>query len=223
MAIDMRSVSAAELSVLETNKVLKNTYLLLSATLGFSALTALFSMSLNIGGSSMPIIMLFGAMLLGIFVLPKTANSAAGIGMIFLITGMLGFAIGPMLNMYLGLSNGPQVVLTALGGTAAIFVGLSAYAVNSKKDFSFMGGMLIGGFITVLVLIFANIFLEMPGLQLIISGAVIMLMSGFILMETSQIVHGGETNYIMATYGMYLSIFNIFIHLLAILGIMSED
>jgi len=222
MAIDMRSVSAAELSVLETNKVLKNTYLLLSATLGFSALTALFSMSLNIGGM-MPLIMMVGAMVLGIFVLPKTANSAAGIGVIFLITGMLGFAIGPMLNMYLGLSNGSQVVLTALGGTAAIFVGLSAYAVNSKKDFSFMGGMLIAGMITVFVLMIANLFLQMPGFQLIISGAVIMLMSGFILMDTSRIVLGGETNYILATFGMYLSIFNIFIHLLAILGIMSDD
>ena len=222
MAIDMRSVSAAELSVLETNKVLKNTYLLLSATLGFSALTALFSMSLNFGGF-MPLIMMIGAMVLGMFVLPKTANSSAGIGVIFLITGMLGFAIGPMLNSYLGLSNGSQVVLTALGGTAAIFVGLSAYAVNSKKDFSFMGGMLIGGMITVFVLIIANIFLQMPGLQLLISGAVIMLMSGFILMDTSRIVLGGETNYILATFGMYLSIFNIFIHLLAILGIMSED
>ena len=222
MAIDMRSVSAAELSVLETNKVLKNTYLLLSATLGFSALTAMFSMSLNIGGM-MPLIMMIGAMVLGMFVLPKTANSSAGLGVIFLITGMLGFAIGPMLNMYLGLSNGSQVVLTALGGTEAIFVGLSAYAVNSKKDFSFMGGMLIGGMITVFVLMFANIFLQMPGFQLIISGAVIMLMSGFILMDTSRIVLGGETNYILATFGMYLSIFNIFIHLLAILGIMSED
>ncbi len=222
MAIDMRSVSAAELSVLETNKVLKNTYLLLSATLGFSALTALFSMSLNIGGM-MPLIMMVGAMVLGIFVLPKTANSAAGIGVIFLITGMLGFAIGPMLNMYLGLSNGSQVVLTALGGTAAIFVGLSAYAVNSKKDFSFMGGMLIAGMITVFVLMIANLILQMPGFQLIISGAVIMLMSGFILMDTSRIVLGGETNYILATFGMYLSIFNIFIHLLAILGIMSDD
>ena len=218
----MRSVSAAELSVLETNKVLKNTYLLLSATLGFSALTAMFSMSLNIGGM-MPLIMMIGAMVLGMFVLPKTANSSAGLGVIFLITGMLGFAIGPMLNMYLGLSNGSQVVLTALGGTAAIFVGLSAYAVNSKKDFSFMRGMLIGGMITVFVLMLANILLQMPGFQLIISGAVIMLMSGFILMDTSRIVLGGETNYILATFGMYLSIFNIFIRLLAILGIMSED
>ena len=208
----MRSVSAAELSVLETNKVLKNTYLLLSATLGFSAVTAMFSMSLNIGGM-MPLIMMIGAIVLGMFVLPKTANSSAGLGVIFLITGMLGFAIGPMLNMYLGLSNGSQVVLTALGGTAAIFVGLSAYAVNSKKDFSFMGGMLIGGMITVFVLMLANIFLQMPGLQLILSGFVIMLMSGFILMDTSRIVLGGETNYIMATFGMYLSIFNIFIHL----------
>ncbi len=171
----------------------------------------------------MAMILMIAAMVLGIFVLPKTANSAAGIGVVFLITGMLGFAIGPMLSMYLSLSSGPQVVLTALGGTAAIFVGLSAYAVNSKKDFSFMRGMLLGGMITVLVLFLAQIFLQMPALQLAISGFVILLMSGFILMETSSIVRGGETNYIMATYGMYLSIFNIFIHLLAILGIMSED
>ena len=119
MAIDMRSVSAAELSVLETNKVLKNTYLLLSATLGFSALTALFSMSLGMP-SGMAMILMIAAMVLGIFVLPRTANSAAGIGVVFLITGMLGFAIGPMLSMYLSLSSGPQVVLTALGGTLSL-------------------------------------------------------------------------------------------------------
>ena len=222
MAIDMRSVSAAELSVLETNKVLKNTYLLLSATLGFSALTALFSMSLGIGGM-MPLFTMIGAMVLGMFVLPKTANSAAGIGVVFLITGMLGFAIGPMLNSYLGLSNGPQVVMTALGGTAAIFVGLSFYAVNTKKDFSFMTGMVLGALITAVVLMVVNIFLNMPLLQLVVSGMVILVMSAFILIDTSRIVRGGETNYIMATYGMYMSIFNIFIHLLAILGIMSED
>jgi modulator of FtsH protease len=222
MAIDMRSISAAELSILETNKVLKNTYMLLSATLGFSALTAMFSMSLGLSGM-MPLIVMVAAMVLGIFVLPKTANSSAGIGVIFLITGMLGFAIGPMLNTYLGLSSGPQVVLTALGGTAAIFVGLSAYAVNTKKDFTFMTGMIVGVFITAVVMMIANIFLQIPALQLAISGLVIIAMSGFILMDTSRIVRGGETNYIMATYGMYLSIFNIFIHLLAILGIMSED
>ena len=133
-------------------------------------------------------------------------------------------------DSYFGVSyliklNSPKSISLqkSVGGTAASFVGHSAYAVNSKKDFSFMKGMLIGGMITVFVLMLANLFLAIPGLQLAISGFVILLMSGFILMETSSIVRGGETNYIMATYGMYLSIFNIFIHLLAILGIMSED
>jgi modulator of FtsH protease len=209
-------------SVLETNKVLKNTYLLLAATLGFSAVTAMLSMAL-----AMPpwvyLVSVIGAMLLGIFVLPKAAQSASGVGVIFLITGMLGFGLGSILSMYLALPNGPSIIATAFGGTALIFLGLSGYALTSKRDFSFMGGFLFAGMMVVVVAMIANIFLNMPALALAVSGAIILLMSGFILFDTSRIKSGAETNYIMATYGIYLAIFNIFISLLQILGIMGDE
>ena len=205
-----------------SNKVLKNTYMLLSATLGFSALTAMISMAIG-----MPPIAYLGsvivAMVLGIFVLPRTANSSKGIGVIFLITGLLGFGLGSVLSMYLALPNGPQIIATAFGGTGIIFLGLSGYALTSKRDFSFMGGFLFAGMMVLVLAMIANIFLQMPALSLAVSGGIIMVMSGFILFDTSRIISGGETNYIMATYGLYLSIFNIFISLLNILGIMGDD
>jgi modulator of FtsH protease len=168
-------------------------------------------------------ISLIASMVLGIFVLPKAANSSAGIGVIFLITGLLGFGLGSILDVYMAMSNGPKVVATALGGTGIIFLGLSGYALTSKKDFSFLGGFLFAGMMVVLLAIIASLFIQMPALSLTISAAVIMLMSGFILFDTSRIINGGETNYIMATYGIFLSIFNIFISLLNILGIMGDD
>ena len=205
-----------------SNKVLKNTYMLLSATLGFSALTAMLSMAIGV-----PPIAYLGsvivAMVLGIFVLPRTANSSKGIGVIFLITGLLGFGLGSVLSMYLALPNGPQIIATAFGGTGIIFLGLSGYALTSKRDFSFMGGFLFAGMMVLVLAMIANIFLQMPALSLAVSGGIIMVMSGFILFDTSRIISGGETNYIMATYGLYLSIFNIFISLLNILGIMGGD
>jgi modulator of FtsH protease len=164
-----------------------------------------------------------GAFVLGIFVLPKTANSGAGIGVIFLITGMLGFGLGAILTMYLALPRGPEIVGMAMAGTGVIFLGLSGYALTTRRDFSFLGGFLIVGFLVAILAMVANLFLGIPALSLAISAAVILIMSGFILFDTSRIIHGGETNYIMATYGLYLSIFNIFIHLLAILGVMSDD
>jgi len=204
------------------NKVLKNTYLLLAATLGFSALTAMLSMALQ-----MPPMTYMGAvivaMLLGIFVLPRTANSSKGIGVLFAITGLLGFGLGSILDVYLALPNGTQVVAVAFGGTALIFLGLSGYALTSKRDFSFLGGFIFAGMMVVLVAIIANIFLAMPALSLAVSGAIILLMSAFILFDTSRIARGEETNYILATYSIYLSIFNIFISLLQILGIMGDD
>lgn len=216
------SVARSPQVVLETNKVLKNTYLLLAATLGFSALTAMISMAL-----AMPPWMYMAsvivAMVLGIFVLPRTAESAAGIGVIFGITGLLGFGLGSILSMYLALPNGPSIIATAFGGTALIFLGLSGYALTSKTDFSFMGGFLFAGMMVVLLAIIANLFLSMPALSLAVSGAIILLMSGFILFDTSRIKNGHETNYIMATYGIYLSIFNIFVALLQILGIMGDE
>jgi modulator of FtsH protease len=208
--------------LVSTNKVLKNTYLLLSATLGFSALMAVVSMALAMPPMTY-LIAFIAAMVIGIFVLPRTANSATGIGVIFLITGLLGFGLGPLLNMFLSLPKGPQIIATAMGGTGVIFLGLSGYALTSKRNFSFMGGFLFAGIMVVLIAALANIFLAMPALSLAVSAGIILLMSGFILFDTSRIIHGGETNYIMATYGLYLSIFNIFINLLSILGIMGGD
>ncbi len=216
------AVAQARQDILSTNKVLKNTYLLLAATLGFSALTALLSMAL-----AMPpwvyMASVIVSMVLGIFVLPRTAESAAGVGVIFVITGLLGFGLGSILSMYLALPNGPSIIATAFGGTALIFLGLSGYALTSKTDFSFMGGFLFAGMMVVVVAIIANLFLNMPALALAVSGAIILLMSGFILFDTSRIKSGQQTNYIMATYGIYLSIFNIFISLLQILGIMGDE
>jgi len=208
--------------VVSSNKVLKNTYLLLSATLGFSALMAVASMA--IGAPPMAyLVAVIAAMVLGIFVLPRTANSTSGIGVIFLITGLLGFGLGSVLTMYLSLPNGPQIIGTAFAGTGIIFLGLSGYALTSKRDFSFMGGFLFAGMMVVVLAMIGNIFLQIPALSLAVSAGIILLMSGFILFDTSRIVNGGETNYIMATYGLYLSIFNIFISLLQILGIMSDE
>lgn len=209
-------------SVLATNQVLKNTYLLLAATLGFSALTAMLSMAL-----AMPpwvyMVSVVVAMIMGIFVLPRTAQSASGVGVIFFITGLLGFGLGSILTMYLALPNGPSIIATAFGGTAVIFLGLSGYALTSKRDFSFLGGFLFAGMMVAVVAIIANLFFAMPALSLAISSVIILLMSGFILFDTSRIKSGAETNYILATYGIYLSIFNIFISLLQILGIMGDD
>lgn len=216
------AVSRPRLSALEANKVLKNTYLLLSATLAFSAVMAMVSMALNMPPMAY-MISLIAAMVLGMFVLPKAARSSAGIGVVFLITGLLGFGLGSILEIYLAMPNGTQIVATALGGTGIIFLGLSGYALTSKKDFSFLGGFLFAGMMVVVLAIIASLFVQIPALSLTISAAVIMLMSGFILFDTSRIINGGETNYIMATYGIFLSIFNIFISLLQILGITSND
>jgi len=216
------SVARTGESVLATNSVIKNTYMLLSATLLFSAVMASVSLLLAMP-SWVYLVSVVVSMLLGIFVLPRTANASSGIGVIFLITGLLGFGLGAMLSIYLALPKGPEIVGTAFAGTGVIFLGLSGYALTTRKDVSFMGGFLFAGMMVVVLAALANIFLEMPALSLAISGAVILLMSGFILFQTGQIVNGGETNYIMATYSLFLSIFNIFISLLQILGFMSDE
>ena len=215
-------VAHSGVEVVSSNKVLKNTYLLLSATLGFSAVMAVVSMVIGVP-PIMYIVSVIGALVMGIFVLPKTANSSKGIGVIFAITGLLGFGLGAILSMYLALPHGPQVIATAFAGTGIIFLGLSGYALTSKRDFSFMGGFIFAGLMVVVLAMIANLFLQMPALSLAVSSGIILLMSAFILFDTSRIVRGGETNYIMATYGLYLSIFNIFISLLQILGIMGGD
>ncbi len=208
-------------SAVSTNKVLRDTYRLLSMTLLFAAFTAGVSYFLQLPRMTGMVCSL-AAMGLLFFVLPKTANSSKGIAVVFAVTGLLGLGLGPMLNYYLATANGQQIVATALGGTGVIFLGLSAFALITKKDFSFLGGFLFAGFIVVLLAAVANIFLGMGGLSIMISAAVILLMSGFILFDTSRIVNGGETNYIMATVSLFLSIYNIFQSLLMLLGMSDE-
>lgn len=208
-------------AVVNTNKVLKNTYMLLGMTLLFSALTAGISMAAGIGQGTALVLMLVGFGLL--FVVHKTADSGKGLLAIFAFTGVMGASIGPMLNYYLAMPNGPQLVMQALGGTALVFFGLSAYALSSRKDFSYMGGFLMVGLLVAVVAMIANIFLNIPALSLTISAAVVMIMSGLILFDTSRIINGGETNYIRATVSLYLSIYNLFIHLLSLLGALGGD
>lgn len=217
-----QTVARTRESALATNKVLRNTYTLLSMTMLFSAAMAAVSVVAESGPGTY-LLSVLGAFGLIWLVLPRTANSSAGLGVVFAITGLLGFGLGGVLNQYLAMSNGPQLIMTALGGTGVIFLGLSAYALTTRRDFSFLGGMLFVGMLVILVAALANIFLAIPAMTLAISSIIIVLMSGFILYDTSRIIHGGETNYIMVTVSLYLSIYNIFINLLAILGIMSDD
>lgn len=208
-------------SALSTNKVLRNTYMLLGMTLLFSAITAGISMAMGLGHGMGLILSLVGFGLL--FVVNRTADSSKGIIAIFAFTGVMGASIGPMLNHYLSMPGGPALVMQALGGTAVVFFSLSAYALTTRKDFSFMGGFLMVGLIVAVVASIANIFLGIPALSLSISAAIVFIMSGMILWDTSRIVNGGETNYIRATVSLYLNIYNLFIHLLSLLTAMSGD
>lgn len=208
-------------SALATNKVLRNTYSLLSMTLLFSAAMAAVSIFLNIP-HTVAFMCSIAAIGLVWFVLPRVENSSAGIGVVFAFTGLLGIGLGPMLSSYLSLSNGPQLVATAMGGTGAIFLALSAYVLTTKKDFSFMGGFLMVGLIVVFGAAIVNIFTQMPALSLAVSAGIILLMSGFILFDTSRIINGGETNYVRATVSLFLNIYNIFTSLLHLLG-MADD
>ena len=209
-------------SILSTNRVLRNTYALLSLTLLFSAVMAVVSMAIA-PPRMMAMVASIGAIVLLMFVLPKYENSTAGIGLVFLCTGMLGFGLGPMLNYYVSIPGGASIVATAMGGTGVIFLALSAYALTTKKSFDFMGGMLMVGLIVIFGAVILNIFLAIPALSMAISAGMILLMSGFILFDTGRIVNGGETNYIRATVSMFINIFNLFTSLLHLLGIMSDD
>jgi modulator of FtsH protease len=213
--------TATRSSSIEINKVLKNTYMLLSMTLAFSAVTAGISMAVGLSHMA-ALVMMIGAFIL-MFVVNKNADKASGVFWVFAFTGLMGASLGPMLNVYAGMPNGASMIMQALGGTALIFFALSGYALTSKKDFSFMGGFLMVGLMVVLIASIANIFFAVPAVQLAISSAVIMIMSGLILFDTSRIIHGGETNYIRATVALYLDIYNIFVHLLSLLGVLGSD
>ena len=177
-------------------------------------------MALNLPQGAALILMLVSFGLL--FWVHKSADSAMGIVAIFAFTGCLGASLGPMLNYYISaISNGPQLIMQALGGTGLIFLSLSGYVLTTRKDFSFMRGFLFTGLIVVVIAMLANIFLQIPALSLALSSAIILIMSGMILFDTSRIIHGGETNYIRATVGLYLNIYNIFVHLLHLLAVLS--
>jgi modulator of FtsH protease len=209
-------------SVLETNKVLRNTYALLSMTLLFSALTAGLSMAFALPhpGILLTLVGYFGLL----FLVTKFRNSALGLLFIFALTGFMGLTLGPILNAYIGhYANGTQLVMTALGGTGLTFVGLSAYALTTRKDFSFLGGMLTAGILVAFLAGIAAIVFGLSGLSLAVSAMFVVLMAGLILFQTSEIVHGGETNYIMATVTLYISIYNLFTSLLHLLGVLNGD
>ncbi|HEY3486621.1 MAG TPA: Bax inhibitor-1/YccA family protein [Gammaproteobacteria bacterium] len=215
-------VANADVGALAVNKLIRNTYILLSLTLLFSAFTAAVSVFLHTPPLAY-LISIAAAFILIWFVLPRTANSSKGLPVVFAITGLLGFSLGPILSIYLSLPNGPGIVATALAGTGVIFLALSGYALTTRKDFSFMGGFLFVGLLVVLCAALANIFLAIPALSLALSAAVILIMSGFILFDTSRMVHGGAGNYVVMTVSLYLNIFNIFVNLLQLLGITREN
>lgn len=218
---DAQFITDRQTAVSSTNKVLRNTYMLLSMTLIFSAGMAGLAMAINAPYMGIiPLLVAFGL----IFAISKMRNSVWGIALVFAFTGILGFSLGPILNFYTQTAGGTQVVVTALGLTGLIFFSLSGYVLMTKKDFSYMAGFLMTGMWVVIgsiVLLFVGNWLgwQISGLHLAISAAIVILMSGFILYDTSRILNGGETNYVMATVSMYLSIFNLFTALLHLVGL----
>ena len=216
-----RNADTTAAAPLSANRVLKNTYWLLALTLLFSAATAATSASMKLPhpGIMLTLIGYFGLL----FLTFRLRNSAWGLASIFALTGFMGYTLGPIVSRYLAMPNGHQVVMMAMGSTAAIFLGLSAYATSSRRDFSFMGGFLTAGIIVAFLAGLGAIFFEIPALSLTVSAAFVLLMAGLILYETSQIIHGGETNYILATISLYVAIFNLFTSLLQLLGILENN
>lgn len=207
-------------SALATNKVLKNTYLLLGATFLFSSFTAYLSFASNARPLN-PLLFIVGVYGL-MFLTNAMRNSSMGLVSVFAFTGFMGYAIGPILNFYIAhFSNGPQIVTTALGGTGLIFFALSAYALTTRKDFSYLNGFLFVAVMVAFLAMIANIFMQIPAINLFISAAFVLISSGLILFQTSEIIHGGETNYIMATVSLFVSIYNLFISLLSLLSAFS--
>ena len=216
-----QTVNYTDSQSISGHKVLRNTYMLLAMTLLFSALTA--GVSIAFALPSMGIIVTLVGYFGLLFLTTKLRNSAWGIASVFGLTGFMGLTLGPILSRYLGLPGGSGIVMSAMGLTAIIFMGLSAYVLISKRDFSFMGGFLAVGVLVAFVAGLGAIFFEMTALSMAVSGAFVLLMSGMILFETSNIIRGGETNYIMATVSLYVTIFNLFTSLLQLLGIIESD
>ncbi len=222
MAHQERVISAGRQQALEVNKVLRSTYTLLAMTLAFSAVTAGVAMLSN--APPLHFLVVLGGYFGLLFLTNALRNSAWGIASVFALTGFMGYTLGPLLNFYIGaFSNGSQIVGMAFGGTAAIFLGLSFYALSTRKDFSFMGGFLFAGILVAFLAALGALVFSIPGLSLAVSAMFILLMSGLILYQTSQIINGGETNYIMATVTLYVALFNLFTSLLHLLGVFGGD
>ncbi|QDE31075.1 Bax inhibitor-1/YccA family protein [Shewanella polaris] len=219
--MNQQSVISPSLSTTEVNKLLKNTYMLLAMTLAFSAVTAGLAMAINLG-PMMSLGLSLGSLVL-LFVTLKKADSSAGIFWVFAFTGMQGASLGYILNHYAGMANGPGLIMQALGLTSIIFVSLSAYALTTKKDFSFMGGFLFAGLLVMIGAMVINIFVGSSIIFMAMNAGIALLMTGFILYDTSRIVNGGETNYVRATISLYLDFLNLFISLLHLMGIGNDD
>ncbi|SFM54723.1 modulator of FtsH protease [Halopseudomonas yangmingensis] len=205
----------------QVSKLFRNTYSLLGMTMAFSALVAFVSMSMNLPrpGIIITLVGFYGLL----FAISKFRNSGVGLLLTFALTGFMGYTLGPILNHYLALPNGGQLVSMALGMTAMVFFGLSAYAILTRKDFSFLSGFIMAGFVVLLCAIVASFFVQISGLSLAISAGFVLFSSAVILYQTSAIIHGGEDNYIMATVTLFVSIYNLFLSLLQLLGIFSND
>ena len=209
-------------AVLAANKLIRNTYTLLAMTLAFSALTAGIAMMINM--PPLHWLLVIGGYFGLLFLTAKTANSAMGLVSVFALTGFMGLTLGPIIGIYLtAFSNGSQLVMMAFGGTAAIFLGLSGYALTTRRDFSFLGGFLMVGVVVAFLAGIAALVFSIPALSLAVSAMFILLMSGFILYQTSQLVHEPNTNYILATVSLYVSIYNLFTSLLYLFGVFGGD
>lgn len=205
----------------EVSGVLRNTYGLLALTLAFSGLVAFASQQLRLPYLG-PIVTLLG--FYGLFFLTvKLRNSGWGLVSTFALTGFMGYTLGPILNMYLGMANGASVISSAFFMTALVFFGLSAYVLTTRRDMSFLSGFITAGFFVLLGAVLVSLFFQISGLQLAVSAGFVLFSSAMILFQTSAIIHGGERNYIMATISLYVSIYNLFISLLQIFGIMGSD
>ena len=207
-------------SVLATNKLIRNTYILLSLTLLFSALMAGVSIAMNL--PSMGLLITLGGYFGLLYLTSALRNSVWGLAAIFALTGFMGLTLGPFISAYVQIfSNGGQLVMLALGGTGVIFLGLSGYALTTRKDFSFMGGFLMVGILVAFLLGICAAIFSIPAMALAVSAIFILLMSGLILYQTSEMIHGGETNYIMATITLYVAIYNLFTSLLHLLAMFA--
>ncbi len=219
--MNQNTIYSSDANTLVVNKMIRNTYMLLSMTLAFSVVCAAIATMIGIGRWTSLGLSIGGLVLL--FVTLRKAEGASGIFWIFAFTGMQGASLGYILNHYLQFANGPALIMQALGLTSLIFVSLSGYALTAKKDFSFMRGFLIAGLVVMLGIMLINIFIGSSMVFMAMNAGIALLMTGFILYDTSRIVNGGETNYIRATVSLYLDFLNLFISILNLLGLANND